>query len=100
MHYLTHPTATLTQSNNTVYKFRPNAWTFVLVYQCLVMALPMLKLLHISAVSEWSWLWITLPVWAPSALLAVVLGVEQVTRLGKANNQVHSLVGESTPVSC
>jgi hypothetical protein len=55
----------------------------VLVYQCLVLTLPAFKLLHVSAVSSWSWLWVTLPIWAPSALLAVVLGAEKLAGLGK-----------------
>ncbi|RZK87984.1 MAG: hypothetical protein EOO62_38365 [Hymenobacter sp.] len=66
----------------------------VLVYQCLVMTLPVLKLMQVPAVSKWSWFLITLPIWAPSALLAVVLGVEKVAQLtkGKAASPAHSLV--------
>ncbi|MFD1872692.1 hypothetical protein [Hymenobacter bucti] len=84
------------QSDNTVYRFRLNAWGIILIYQCLVMTLPALKLLHVPTVSSWSWLWITLPIWAPSALLALVLGAEQLARLGKAkaDGQEHSLAME------
>lgn len=101
MQYLPHPTPALIQSDDTLYKFRLNGCALVLIYQCLVMTLPALKLLHVPAVSEWSWVWIALPVWAPSALLAVVLGVEQLTQLGKAkvSNQAHVL-GEPSTVNC
>lgn len=93
---MSHPTPALTQSDDTIYKFRLNGCAMVLVYQCLVMTLPVLKLLHVPAVSEWPWFLVTLPVWAPSALLAVVLGVEKVSQLGKVktSNQTHILVGE------
>lgn len=98
MYSLSHPTAALTQSDDTVYRFRLNGCALVLTYQCLVLLLPALKLLHVPAVSEWSWYLIMLPVWAPSALLAVVLGLEQVTQLGKAKtyDQAHILVGETS----
>lgn len=101
MHYLPHPTPALIQSDETVYKFRLNGCALVLIYQCLVMTLPALKFLHVAVVSEWSWFWITLPVWAPSVLLAVVLVVEQVAKLSKAkaSDQEHSLVGEPSPAN-
>lgn len=96
MHHLSYPAAAPAQSDDTVYHFRLTAWGLVLIYQCLVMALPALKLLHVPAVSGWSWLWITLPVWAPSALLVMVLGVEQLVGLGKAKveGQEHGLALE------
>jgi hypothetical protein len=84
MHQLSHPAPALAQSNDTVYRFRLNGWMLVLICQCLVMALPILKLLHVSPVSSWSWLWVTLPLWSPSVLLALVLGVEQLASIGKA----------------
>jgi hypothetical protein len=91
----------LSQPADTVYKFRPNVWTLILAYQCLVMMLPALKFLHVPTVNEWSWAWVTLPIWAPIALLAVVLVVEQVVQLGKAkpSDQLHSLVGEPSVVN-
>ncbi|RZJ89880.1 MAG: hypothetical protein EOO60_09545, partial [Hymenobacter sp.] len=70
MHSLSHPTPALLQSDDTVYRVRLNGCALVLIYQCLVMLLPALKFLQVSAVSEWSWFWITLPIWAPSILLA------------------------------
>lgn len=94
MHQLSHPASTVAQSDDSVYHFRLNAWILVIVCQCLVMALPILKLLHVSAVSNWSWLWVTLPLWAPSVLLAVVLGVEQLASIGKAK-EGSLLVGTS-----
>jgi len=99
---LPHPTPALIQSDDTVYKVRLNGCALVLIYQCLVMTLPALKLLSVPAVSEWPWVWIALPVWAPSALLAMVLGVEQVTQFGKAkvNNQAHNLMGEPSTANC
>jgi hypothetical protein len=71
------------------------------MYQCVVMTLPTLKFLHVHAVSEWSWVWVTLPIWAPSALLAIVLVAEKVTQLGKtkASNRAHSLVEETSIVN-
>ncbi len=93
MHYLSHPTPAFAQSDDTVYKFRLSGCALVLMYQCLVMTLPALKLWHVPTISDWSWAWITLPIWAPSVLLAVVLGVEQLAKLGKTKvtSQVHSL---------
>jgi hypothetical protein len=97
VYYSSSSADTLTQANNTSFKIRPNAWWLVLAYQCLVMTLPAFKLLHVSTVAEWSWLWIMLPVWGPSALLVLVLGIEQMARLGKAKEgtSVHSLTVES-----
>ena len=86
------------QADNTIYQVRLNVWALVLIFQCLVMALPALKLLHVSPVSNWPWLWVTLPIWSPSALLAMVLGGEQLAGLGKAKalGQEHGiLVGTS-----
>lgn len=97
MQSLPHPTPALIQSDDTVYQFRLNGCALVLMYQCLVMTLPVLKLLHVVAVSEWSWFWITLPVWAPSALLAVVLIGEKVAQLGKGKNSpAHNLVRKTS----
>jgi hypothetical protein len=94
MQLLSHPASALTQSDDTIYRFRLNGWALILVCQCLVMALPILKLLHVSPVSTWSWLWVMLPFWAPSVLLAVVLGIEQLASLGKAK-EGSLLVGTS-----
>jgi hypothetical protein len=94
-----HPTPA--QSDNTVYKFRLNGCALVLMYQCVVMTLPTLKFLHVNAVSEWSWFWVTLPIWAPSVLLAIVLVAEKVTQLGKAkvSSQARSLVEETSAIN-
>lgn len=90
----------LAPPTETVYKFRMTAWAWVLLYQCLVMALPILKLLHLAAVGDWAWSWVTLPIWAPSALLAIVLSAEQLTRLGKSDtgSRLPILIAESSVV--
>lgn len=83
-----------------VYKFRMTAWAWILLYQCLVMALPILKLLHVAVVSDWTWSLVTLPIWVPSALLAIFLAAEQVARLGNGNtgSRLPILVAESSVV--
>ena len=55
----------------------------VFLYQSLVLALPILKLLHATPVSTWSWLWVTVFFWGPGALLALVLAWEWVEELRK-----------------
>jgi hypothetical protein len=62
------------------------AW--ILAFQCLIMVLPTLKLLHLFGVDDWSWRWITIPFWGPSVLLALLLTVEQLTGFRKAATQV------------
>jgi hypothetical protein len=96
------PTPAFTQSDDTVYKFRLNGCALVLIYQCVVMTLPTLKFLQVHAVSEWSWVWVTLPIWAPSALLAIVLVAEKVAQLGKAKtgSQARRLVEEPSAANC
>ncbi|TVT42545.1 hypothetical protein FNT36_00115 [Hymenobacter setariae] len=100
MQALSHPTSA--QPDATVYKFRLNGCAIVLVFQCLVMTLPTLKLLKVPVVSNWSWLWVTLPVWAPSVLLAVVLVGEKVMQWGKAKaaSPARNLVVEPSPINC
>jgi hypothetical protein len=91
-----------TQSDDTVYKFRLSGCAIVLVLQCLVMTLPTLKFLQVPVVSEWSWLWVTLPIWSPSVLLAVVLAGEKIMQLAnsKVASPVRSLVVEPSPANC
>lgn len=98
MHAFSYPT----QSDDTVYKFRLNGCAIVLVFQCLVMTLPALKLLQVAVVSNWPWLWVTLPIWSPSVLLALVLIGEKVVQLSKTkvDSQVRSLVAEPSPANC
>lgn len=55
----------------------------MLLFECLVMALPVLKLLRFPAVADWSWVWVTVPVWGPGALLALVLALEWLVELGR-----------------
>ena len=91
MYYLSHPAAAFIQPattagpqpDETVYRLRLNGCAWILLYQCLLVALPALKLLHLTKVSQWSWLWVTVPVWGPSALLALILALEWATDLRK-----------------
>jgi cation transport ATPase len=102
VHTLAASAPILTQADTITYKFRPNAWMLVLLYQCLVMLLSALKLLHVSSVADWSWGWVTLPIWAPGALLALVLGGEQLMRLAKGNakDSMRSLIIMETTANC
>lgn len=76
-------------------RFRLNGCAWVLLCQCLVLALPMLKLLGIASVADWPWFWVTVPIWGPGALLTLVLTTEWVADLGKpAALRRSSLVGD------
>lgn len=101
MYSSSYPAASPSQSKEPFFKIRLTAWAYVLIYQCFVMALPALKLLHVSSVSTWSWGWVTMPVWAPSALLALVLGAERVMQLGKAKADAphHEIAMETSAAS-
>lgn len=97
MQAFSHPA----QSDDTVYKFRLNGCAIVLVFQCLVMTLPTLKFLQVPVVSNWPWLWVTLPIWSPSVLLAIVLAGEKIAQWGKkAASPTHNLAVEPSPINC
>ena len=95
MYYLSHPATAFIQPEDTdyqqpdetVYRLRLNGCAWILLYQCLLVALPALKLLHLTKISQWSWLWVTVPIWAPSALLALILALEWVTDRGKPTSR-------------
>lgn len=78
-----HPTVALMPSESILTKFRLNGCALVLLCQCLVLALPMLKFLRITNVADWSWFWATAPIWGPGALLLVMLTVERIADLRK-----------------
>ena len=83
MSSLSHPAADLTEADDIIYKFHLSGCAWVFLYQSLVLALPILKLLHATPVSTWSWLWVTVFFWGPGALLALVLAWEWVEELRK-----------------
>lgn len=85
--YLLSPSASLIQPNGTMLKIRLTGFAWVLLFQCLIMAMPVLKLLGLSAVAGWSWVWVLAPVWGPGALLALVLAIEWVVELGRPKSQ-------------
>lgn len=64
-------------------RFRLNGCAWVLLCQCLVLTLPVLKLLGIANVADWSWFWVTVPIWGPGALLTLVVITEWVADLRK-----------------
>lgn len=80
---LSHPAADLTEADDIVYKFHLSGCAWVFLYQSLVLALPILKLMHTTVVSTWPWLWVTVFFWGPGALLALVLALEWVEELRK-----------------
>jgi hypothetical protein len=83
MYPLSHSSTSLTQSEDAVMKLRLSGCAWVLVVQCLVMTLPILKLLHVPGVVNWPWIGVAAPFWAPGALLLVVFVVEWVANFGK-----------------
>ncbi|MGI4865369.1 MAG: hypothetical protein ACRYFZ_15715 [Janthinobacterium lividum] len=91
MYTLSRPAATDPQLDDTFYGLRPSGYAWVLAFQCLIMALPTLKLLHLFGADDLAWRWITLPFWGPSVLLAVLLLVERVTGFRRVQGQL--LVG-------
>ena len=92
MYPLSHPGTTLVQPENAVMKLRLSGCAWVLVVQCLVMTMPVLKFLHVSSVANWPWLGVTAPFWVPGALLLFVFAVEWVANFGKTfMKQPHKL---------
>ena len=85
MSSLSHPAADLTEADDTVYKFHLSGCAWIFLYQSLVLALPILKLMHATVVSTWPWLWVTVFFWGPGALLALVLAWEWIEELRTAN---------------
>ena len=83
MQSILSPSVALIQPNGTMLKIRLSGCAWVLLFECLVMALPVLKLLRFPAVADWSWVWVTVPVWGPGALLALVLALEWLVELGR-----------------
>lgn len=88
MYSLSRPVAPHPQLDDTFYGLRPSGYAWVLAFQCLILALPMLKLLHLFGASELAWRWITLPFWGPSVLLALLLVVERLTGARKGEGQL------------
>lgn len=66
------PSVSLAYPSGSIAKIRLNGCAWMLFYQCLVLALPLLKLLGTPGVEHWSWLWVLAPLWVPSALLLLV----------------------------
>lgn len=66
-----------------MYKMQLSGCAWVLFGQCLVMLLPVLKLLQVPVVADWSWFGVLAPVWGPGALLAIILAIEGVVGAGK-----------------
>ena len=85
MRVLSHPTAT-TQIDDILYEQRLKGLAWILIFQCLIMAMPTLKLLHLFGADNWSWRWITVPFWGPSVLLLLLLLAERVLGFRKAGN--------------
>jgi L-cystine uptake protein TcyP (sodium:dicarboxylate symporter family) len=76
MHTINSSSTTYTESESPVLRLRLDAFMYILVLQCLVMTLPVCKLVGVGPMAHWSWLWVLAPVWGPGALLAVIIGVE------------------------
>lgn len=91
-----HPTvALMPPSESIMTKFRLNGCAWVLLCQFLVLTLPMLKLLGITNVADWSWVWVAAPIWGPGALLTLMLAVEWIADLRKpAAMRRPSLIGD------
>ncbi|RZJ94427.1 MAG: hypothetical protein EOO60_03075 [Hymenobacter sp.] len=87
MYALSHP-ATTTQSDEVLYEQRLKGLAWVLAFQCLIMTMPTLKLLHLFGAGDWSWRWITVPFWGPSVVLALLLLAERVLGFRKAGHQL------------
>ncbi len=66
-----------------MYKMQLSGCAWVLFGQCLVMLLPVLKLLQVPVVADWSWFGVLAPMWGPGALLAIILAIEGVVGAGK-----------------
>jgi hypothetical protein len=84
--------STFVQTESPVIQLRLSGLIYVFVFQCLIMALPVLKWIGVSPISHWSWLWVLAPMWMPGALLAVVIGIEEgvkVIRLSKISKKQH-----------
>jgi hypothetical protein len=87
MSTLAFPSAALVQSDSPVLRLRLNTCVYLLALQCLVMALPILKLMGVAPIVSWPWHWALAPVWGPWVLLAVAMSCE---RLVEALRGVHS----------
>ncbi|RZJ58346.1 MAG: hypothetical protein EOO55_00980 [Hymenobacter sp.] len=85
---LSQQASATTQADSELYRLRLLGCAWVFLFQCLLMTLPTLKLLHLFGVDAWSWRWVTLPFWGPGVLLALVLLGERATGLRKADSQV------------
>jgi hypothetical protein len=92
---LSHPAAALTEADDIVYKFHLSGCAWVFLYQSLVLTLPILKLLHMTMVSTWSWLWVTVFFWGPGALLALILALEWIEESRKPKARRIPLVLEA-----
>jgi hypothetical protein len=66
-----------------MYKMQLSGCAWVLIGQCLVFLLPVLKLLQVPVVADWSWFSVLAPLWGPGALLAIILAIEGVAGAGK-----------------
>jgi hypothetical protein len=81
VHTLASPSTADVQADSPVLRLRLDTCAYVLALQCLVMALPILKLVGVAAVASWSWLWVLVPVWGPGALLTVMIGAERLVEV-------------------
>lgn len=88
MYTLSRPAAADSQPDTTFYGLRPSGYACVLAFQCLIMALPTLKLLHLFGVDDLAWRWITLPFWGPGALLGLLLVAERLTGFRKGEGSL------------
>lgn len=66
-----------------MYKLQLSGCAWVVIGQCLVFLLPVLKLLQVPVVADWSWFGVLAPVWGPGAILAIILAIEGVVGAGK-----------------
>jgi hypothetical protein len=61
-----------------MYKIQLTGCAWVLLGQSLVLLLPILKLLHVPGIADWSWFGVLAPIWGPGALLAAIVAFERV----------------------
>ena len=78
---LASSTAAVVQSDSSILRLRLITYAYVLALQCLVMAMPILKLVGVSPFVNWSWLWVLAPTWGPGALLTLIVSFERLVEV-------------------